>query len=778
MTIDNVSFFTNTAGSGDLLAGAASGDDFWTLSDAEAAGKATSGQTVYYSIRETDAFEYGACPITKTGGLWYLSRTSGTVRVSSNSNLRINCRGNGLTRVLLATGEEDLLRQPDLQANGGTIPQTNRVNTFDFNQVISGIDRELLLKDTGTGGLPRRAGSLRVQAKNSNDVFQTGVAIRAFQEDATAGSETYSFRVEVLNNGLSETPLEIVDGITKVDALEVGGVPITGSTETHQHFATAAGAISLGDAVTLRTDGKVEKCIVAATQAYTEAQYDDNTEAPQCISVPYFGNYETVVFCGYKNGETLRVWHQNLDEPSTYSELWEFSGATFSNTQDVAFGPAPDGTQSGILTAHGKNDQDGTGNIIVGYLRSTESGAGTANVPTYSQLFSPGFPTDLVAIPRSLPAYPGRSPAGAGFSAVYFVESAEDIIRARGFQMQADAFAAGDPDPSSPYVAPDSTGSTVVYNGSLSGAITQIVAEGDHTSLGTTRCFWIEADQLKSAAFHSNTATGLLADDHAPTGTKVGAVTTLVASGADRVSVAYDPTNDLFLIAESGTGKLYLGTPGGTTGTGVPGNLGSVDQVSTLTIDAGTDIGNFTKGTISVAYDKTNDRFVVVFQKIGGQVFRRIGKVVSGSVSWQTTEQEIGFGAIGVRNGGQDADFAINPEFNANCCAHDVYHDTLVFVGIDPDDATNYAKRIEVGAYSFNSNLLDFVGFAASSVSDGQTVEVNVAGVEPSVSGLSPNSTYYLDANDGQTLTTDNATGVKVGRALAANRLLIASTVA
>jgi len=72
------------------------------------------------------------------------------------------------------------------------------------------------------------------------------------------------------------------------------------------------------------------------------------------------------------------------------------------------------------------------------------------------------------------------------------------------------------------------------------------------------------------------------------------------------------------------------------------------------------------------------------------------------------------------------------------------------------------------------SNVNAFLGVSESTVTSGNTHKVTViSGVNEAVSGLTPGSIYYLTSTGA--LTTTN-TGIKIGKALAANKLYIDST--
>lgn len=70
------------------------------------------------------------------------------------------------------------------------------------------------------------------------------------------------------------------------------------------------------------------------------------------------------------------------------------------------------------------------------------------------------------------------------------------------------------------------------------------------------------------------------------------------------------------------------------------------------------------------------------------------------------------------------------------------------------------------------SDADDWIGIAASSVSDTEVVEVALkGGVDANQTGLTPGSIYYLD--DDGTLTISTSSGRKVGKALTSTSILI-----
>lgn len=67
----------------------------------------------------------------------------------------------------------------------------------------------------------------------------------------------------------------------------------------------------------------------------------------------------------------------------------------------------------------------------------------------------------------------------------------------------------------------------------------------------------------------------------------------------------------------------------------------------------------------------------------------------------------------------------------------------------------------------------NFIGFAQSSVSAGQSVSVVVSGIVSNLSGLTPGTTYYLSDTGGAITTSAGSISRKVGLAVSATELLI-----
>lgn len=72
-----------------------------------------------------------------------------------------------------------------------------------------------------------------------------------------------------------------------------------------------------------------------------------------------------------------------------------------------------------------------------------------------------------------------------------------------------------------------------------------------------------------------------------------------------------------------------------------------------------------------------------------------------------------------------------------------------------------------------NEPLIDFIGFADSSVSSGASIVLTVAGIVTGLSGLTPGKKYYLQDSAGTIGTTRGSYGKIIGKALSATTLMI-----
>ena len=86
---------------------------------------------------------------------------------------------------------------------------------------------------------------------------------------------------------------------------------------------------------------------------------------------------------------------------------------------------------------------------------------------------------------------------------------------------------------------------------------------------------------------------------------------------------------------------------------------------------------------------------------------------------------------------------------------------------------TTFAGKYAVGTSPIQDNRASVIGFSQNTVSDGQTATVKLlGGVDANQSGLVANSDYYLSSSDGSTLTT-SVSGQKIGVAMSSTKILV-----
>ena len=91
---------------------------------------------------------------------------------------------------------------------------------------------------------------------------------------------------------------------------------------------------------------------------------------------------------------------------------------------------------------------------------------------------------------------------------------------------------------------------------------------------------------------------------------------------------------------------------------------------------------------------------------------------------------------------------------------------TAVSIGVVPTNSS---------AIVLNEPLIDFIGFADSSVSTGASISTTYNGIASGLSGLTPGATYYLQNSAGTIGTTRGTYGKVIGKALSATTLAIST---
>ena len=207
-----------------------------------------------------------------------------------------------------------------------------------------------------------------------------------------------------------------------------------------------------------------------------------------------------------------------------------------------------------------------------------------------------------------------------------------------------------------------------------------------------------------------------------------------------RPEAAFDSTNNKVAVvytdgSNSSYGTIAAGAVSGTSisfGTPVPFNSGSTsDAVVVFNPDS---------GKLAILYDITN--LFLVEATISGTT-------VSVSPNVLTISEFTNLNSLAITYD-TNSDAAVALYRNAS----------------SGDDGT--ANVVKLG------NGFDFVGVATTDISDAATGTITIlGGVNESQTGLSIGADYYLDGAGSGGITTSSSTNTKVGRALAADKLLI-----
>jgi len=176
-----------------------------------------------------------------------------------------------------------------------------------------------------------------------------------------------------------------------------------------------------------------------------------------------------------------------------------------------------------------------------------------------------------------------------------------------------------------------------------------------------------------------------------------------------------------------------------------------VGTVSGTSISFGTEVainGSNASSFVKVAFD--SNRNTVASTYVSGVV----GYAVEGTVSGTS----ISFGLPFIHNSTTSwQDIVFDSSANKAVIAY--------------DDTTGPEGNAIVATFG---NGADYVGVAAQDISDAGTGSVTLlGGVNEGQSGLTIGADYYLDVSTAGGLTTATTTGIKVGRAMAADKILV-----
>jgi hypothetical protein len=204
-----------------------------------------------------------------------------------------------------------------------------------------------------------------------------------------------------------------------------------------------------------------------------------------------------------------------------------------------------------------------------------------------------------------------------------------------------------------------------------------------------------------------------------------------------------------------------------------------------------------------VAFDSTNNKVGVIYTDSSNNSY---GTVAVGTVSG--TSISFGTPAVFAEGSVALAEVVFNPDRNKLAILYDITNLFVVEATISGTTVSVSSNVLTVSAYTNLNNLaitydtnsdaavalyrnssdgddgtanvvklgngFDVVGVATADISDAATGTITIlGGVNESQTGLSIGSDYYLDGSVSGELTTSSATNTKVGRALAADKLLV-----
>ena len=334
---------------------------------------------------------------------------------------------------------------------------------------------------------------------------------------------------------------------------------------------------------------------------------------------------------------------------------------------------------------------------------------------------------------------------------------------------------------------------------------------GTTISFGGTSEFDTGDPDYVSAAFDSNSnkvVVGFYASDSS-LGTRVGTVSGTTISWGSLVSVSNQRPENMSMTFDSNANKVVYGYINGGAG-----NVGTaiVGTVSGTTISHGTPVvfNSSNSGVIKMAFDSTANKVVFGFLDTGNSnAISAIVGTVSGTaisfgsktsvyspssgnqdytLSYNVAQGKILFvyrasgaepyarASIGTVSG-TSISFDSYKEITASPStqlrnfgiAYDSSQEKNIIVAKNDSDGD---KGIAIPYNIGNGSKV--IGVAAENISNSASGKVTIiGGVNESLTGLTVGGVYYLDSTTAGLASTVTESGVKIGRAIAANKLLV-----
>ena len=230
----------------------------------------------------------------------------------------------------------------------------------------------------------------------------------------------------------------------------------------------------------------------------------------------------------------------------------------------------------------------------------------------------------------------------------------------------------------------------------------------------------------------------------------VGTVSgTSISFGTEVQYIAAQNNNPLSTVFDTNSNKVVIAVPDTTNNKG----KAVVGTVSGTSISFGTPV-LFEDGIstdIAATFDSNVNKVIIAYRD---QSNTNTGRVIVGSVDGTSlnflpasTYDDLGYSQI-------------STTFDSNS--------NKTVIAYQDGGNSNYGTAL---TYS-PTDVFEWVGFASADVSDGSTATINVvSGINEGQTGLTTGSKYYLP--DDGTLTTTATDGREVGRAIAADKILI-----
>jgi hypothetical protein len=449
------------------------------------------------------------------------------------------------------------------------------------------------------------------------------------------------------------------------------------------------------------------------------------------------GNGVTVALNSDGTVEAVEVSAEGAGIPSVFESAFiYFASATY------------DSANNKVVIAYRDGGNSNYGTAIVGTVSGTSISFGTAAV-FESALIGIISSTYDSANEKIVIAYQDAANANYG-TAIVGTVSGTSISFGTATVFEAAS--------TTSYISPiyDSTNGKVVIaykdtgNSNYGTAIVGTVS-GTSISFGTATVFQSATSNFISATYDStNNKTVIAYTDSSNfgaaivgtvSGTSISFGTAVVFDPAntDDISTTYDSTNGKVVIAYQDAANLNYGTAivGTVSGTSISFGAAAVFESSSTTY-------------ISATYDSANNKIVIAYKDSGNSGY---GTVVAGTVSGTS----ISFGTATVFE-------TANTDY-----VRATYDSTNEKVVIAYQDDGNSSYGTAVVFQNASTNNTSFIGISDAAISDTASGSVTIkGGISTNVTGLTANSTYYVQS-DGTLSTT--ASDVLAGKALSSTSI-------